>query len=125
MTATEQPVLPERRADSIAIVTLVQLVHDDVKLLRGELTAVDSKLDAHMTDETLTLAEEIVKLMGRAFPDGDPDGHKRAHEAMIKKAEDSAAFWKQMRTKLSEWGLVGFCGWLLYAAWDAVLRGHK
>ncbi|MBF8177800.1 hypothetical protein [Herminiimonas contaminans] len=39
------------------------------------------------------------------FPDGDPDGHRRFHESMIRKAEAREKFWNDMRAKLIERGV--------------------
>ncbi len=76
------------------MVALVTELHKDVK-------ALDSKLDIHMLNETHELAAEIAKLMAAAFPEGDPNGHKAAHVAWIRKEEDRAEFWKKMRYELA------------------------
>jgi hypothetical protein len=99
----------ERRKDATSVlVVMVQQIHDNV-------TALDSKL----TDGMKTLRED-------AFPEGDADGHRRHHEAVIKEAEDRAKFWQTMRIKLAEWGLIGFAAWAIYSLWQSFLQGpHK
>lgn len=41
----------------------------------------------------------------RAFPGGDPEGHRRAHEQMIEQAAARTRFWMDMRGKLLEKGI--------------------
>ena len=107
----------DRRSSSeSAIITLITEVHTDIKELR-------STLATHMRDETHELAAEVAKLMTLAFPEGDPTGHRKYHEASIAKAESSAAFWKKMQFELSRAGLLGFLGWAAFALWKSFLLG--
>ena len=125
--------LPERRAETAVLLTMVQTIHDnlgslhsDVRTLNSDVNGLNGRLSAHMLDETHDLAEEVSKLMVSAFPDGDPDGHRRHHEAVLAKAEARAAFWKKMFFELCKYGLIGFMGWLALTAWNAFLQGpHK
>ena len=97
-----------RKEPASALVMMVEKIHDNV-------IAIDQKL-------AIGLAEIRVE----AFPEGDADGHRRHHEAIIKAAEDRAKFWQTMRIELSKWGLIGFAGWAVYALWNSLLQGpHK
>lgn len=117
---------PERRAETSALLALLQTVHDDVKKLQQNNVDLDHKLTQHMTEETMELAAEITKLMADAFPEGDPKGHRKHHEAVIAKAEARAAFWKKILEELSKYGLLGFLGWLVTLAWSGFIQGpHK
>ena len=120
---TETQTIDRRVSDNSAILVLVQQISTNVGNLEVKVDKFDTRLSQHMHDETLELAEAIVKLMLRAFPEGDPDGHKRHHEAVIKAAEEKAEFWKSMRKKVTEWGLVGVLGWAAFALWAAFLKG--
>ena len=104
----------ERRANDSLVVILMQEVHH-------KIDAMDAKLTQHITDETLILAEEISALMIKAFPQGDPDGHRVYHEASIKAAGDRAEFWKQMRMEISKWGLIGMLGWGITLIWKRLV----
>ena len=48
----------------------------------------------HIDDET--------SLCRAAFPNGDADGHRRAHEARIKEAEERAELYRRLRIKAGE-----------------------
>lgn len=112
--------IERRKTDQMQVILqLVQQIHDNQ-------IAMDAKLTKHMTEETKELAEAIKKLMDDSFPDGDPSGHRRAHEVRIKREEERAEFWKKMRLELGKWGLLGLVGWLVVVAWQAFLQGpHK
>jgi hypothetical protein len=111
----------DRRAmtEQQTMLMLIQQTHDSV-------TAMDGRLTQHMLNETQELAAAMVKATNAAFPAGDPDGHRRHHEAVIAKAEARAKFWQTMVIELSKWGLIGLAGWAVIALWQSFLAGpHK
>ena len=112
-----EPISQDRRDDA-AVLMLMTEMHKDVR----DLT---KKLEVHMTEETHDLAAEVSKLMSEAFPEGDPKGHRRHHELVIRQAEKRAAFWTDMAASVSKWGLIGFLGWMLFTLWKAFLLGPK
>lgn len=89
-----------------AVIVLLQSICDEQKDLK-------KVLKNHIETEPEEWAATLKVLMEDAFPAGDPDGHRRFHEASIKKAEDSAAFWHDMRKSAAKWGLAGFAFWAL------------
>lgn len=113
------PVNVERRiSDLTAVLGIVTQVHT-------RLEQIDDKLTQHVHNETTELANEIARVLLRAFPGGDADGHRRHHELAIQKAEASTKFWQTMSTEISKWGLLGFLGWAGFALWKAFLAGPK
>lgn len=110
----------DRRAtpDESALMFLLHRVHDAVEKM-------DHKLTAHIADETEVLAQEIAKHMKIAFPEGDPEGHRRHHEAIIRKAERRADFWDSMAKEIGKWGLIGFLGWVVVSLWRHGLENLK
>ena len=116
---TEMEIHPAiERRDQGVILLLMQQVHDKIE-------AMDAKLTKHITDETLTLAEEIANLMNKAFPAADPSGHRQYHEAQMQAQKDRADFWKKMLFEVSKYGLFGVVSWLAFVAWAAFLKGPK
>lgn len=115
---TEVQVIERRHNNNTELLELVKIIHENQ-------IEMDRKLTDHMQNETAELAEAITQLMAQAFPAGDPQGHRAHHELVIKKAEESAAFWKTMRVELAKWGLLGFAGWAIYALWNAFLQGPQ
>lgn len=101
------------------VLELVRQIHDNQ-------LGLDKKLTQHMMEEPIRLGEEIAKLYTNCFPNGDAQGHKKAHDAWIQQAEESRDFWRTMRKELGKWGLIGFLGWAVWALWSAFLQGpHK
>lgn len=105
MRSTDQP--GERRASDPVL-----------NAVKGLQRSVDQK-----HDESACQMEVINQKVDRVlagFPDGDPDGHRRFHEALIRKAEAREKFWNDMRAKLIERGvwatLLALGGAVLFAA---------
>jgi len=108
----------DRRKDSLMSVLL-----ELVKQINTSQKELDKKLTRHMTDETDELALAITKLMKEAFPEGDPDGHRRHHELVIQRAEEKAKFWQEMRVAGAKWAGLGILSFLVAAAWSQFLKG--
>lgn len=106
----------DRRKDSPmpVLLELVKQVHASQK-------ALDKRLAHHMNMETGELAEAIAKLMKDAFPEGDPDGHRRHHELVIQREEERAQFWREMRVAAGKWAGLGLLGLLLTLLWTGAL----
>ena len=91
------------------------------------IEGVQESFSQHTADEASemrSLSAAVAKFSD-AFPKGDTTGHRMYHEATINKLERRAAFWDTMYKELAKYGLIGFCGWAIYALWDALLRGHR
>ena len=82
-------------------------------------------INAHMVQQSKDQKAELEAAMIRAFPDGDPEGHRRHHEAVIRAAEARAEFWSKMRFELIRWGLFGFLGWAAVQLWLGFINGPK
>ena len=102
--------ITERRKNDSEVVEMVREMFVEVRQMREELRS-------HISDEAIVLRH--------AFPQSDPDGHRRAHEAWIKKAENQAKFWETLYTTLRIGGVVAVIGFLLTAGWVAFLKGPK
>ena len=97
-----------------------------VKTIQSDVNSMRETLKTHIETEPKEWASVLAELMQKSFPEGDPEGHRRFHEASIKKAEDSAVFWGKMRYEITRYGVFGFLGWASYQLWLAFLHGpHK
>lgn len=106
----------------MAVLDYIKELSQNIHALSDDLKKLDQKFDKHVT----TQSNDLKTAMDNAFPEGDASGHRRHHEALIKAAEERAKFWGTMRTEIAKWGLIGFLGWVLYAAWTTFLQGpHK
>lgn len=66
------------------------------------------------------LNELIVRVDGlyHAFPDEDPSGHRRYHDAIVEKMEARAEFYQKLRIELASKGLWALAGLLIVALWS-------
>ena len=103
-------------ADRSALMLLVQTIHTDVRSMREDLAT-------HISNEPEDWARVVRKISEDAFPDGDADGHRKAHEAQMNAIIARAEFWKKMVFEITKYGLIGLLGWLAFHAWMAFLQG--
>lgn len=96
-----------------------------IESLMGRIDSLDTKLTKHMEEEPAEIKKVLAEAFQSSFPEGDTDGHRRAHEAWIKREEDRAEFWGKMKVALAQYGLLGFAGWAIYYLWRAFLEGPK
>lgn len=109
---------PERRADP--------LTHDRVALMIEE--AIEervSKMEDRMVAHIDVKFAQMHRLIADAFPNGDPHGHRMAHEKAIRDAEGWSAIKRELITKVATGGVWVAMGWLLLAAWQAFKEGVK
>lgn len=89
--------------------------------LADAIAALDERFSAHAAAE-----EAALHRLMNAFPEGDVDGHRRAHEAMIEAAREQAEFWRDLKqdvAKRSLWGLIRLIGWLVAVGGVAYVAG--
>lgn len=146
LPSVEQRQIPARRATD----TNLEIIAHKTTRLASEFTefkqdmhkAID-RIEAAMRYNHATLTESIqrttkkfeeldervattiTEAVAESVPDGDVEGHRRHHMALIKKAEENAEFWSKMRIELGKAGLLGFLSWAAYALWQAFVMGIK
>ncbi len=110
----------ERRREQDMLFDLLAQQNQKLDDLNEAVRDTANELRAHADGETARIAA-----IAAGFPDGDPDGHRRYHEAEIKRIERRADFWQKMRLELAKWGLIGFLGWAAVALWQQALKGPQ
>ncbi|WP_175982547.1 hypothetical protein [Caballeronia zhejiangensis] len=95
-------------------------VADALNKLRDEIGQrhVENTSSIEVIEKDLKVVIERVDDLTKGFPDGDPEGHRRAHEVLIRKAEARAKFYEDLRAKLVERGLLALLGLLGVALWQ-------
>lgn len=90
--------------------------------------ALDLRIKQHLADYearlTQILKQELTEATSRfalAFPEGDPDGHRRYHETQIAYMQSRIKFWEELRNKT----LIGIVWMFLLAAGGAALEYAK
>lgn len=110
----------ERRREQNIVLDLLAQQNDKLDKLTDVVRDTANELRAHAEGETARIAA-----VAAGFPDSDPAGHRRYHEAEIKRIERRADFWGKLRLELAKYGLLGFLGWALVALWQQALKGPQ
>lgn len=100
--------------------------------------AIEDKVAAHAaasTERHDTLMEkiadnnsalsEIHALFHAAFPEGNAEHHRVAHESWIEKDKADKEFWVKLKQHVVNWATVAIIGWGSMAIWIAFLQGPK
>jgi hypothetical protein len=67
--------------------------------------------------------QEIHKLFKAAFPEGDAESHRKAHERWIEKDKADREFWIKLKGDAIRWAFIAVAGWAGLALWSAFLKG--
>lgn len=93
--------------------------HDD---LGKRFDAMQQSTSALLFENNKTTSE-IHKLFKAAFPDGDSEAHRKAHERWIEKDKADREFWTKFKADAIRWALFAAAGWAGIALWGAFLKG--
>lgn len=82
-------------------------VVEAIDALRGEIGArhAENTSTLEVVEVKVNVLIERVDDLARGFPNDDPDGHRRAHEALIRKAEARARLYEKLLEELAKKGL--------------------
>lgn len=85
-------------------------VIDAIDRLRDDMNNrhVENGSTLEVLEKDLKVVIDRVDDLAKGFPDGDPEGHRRAHEALIKRAEERAALYRALREELVKRGVLAF-----------------
>ena len=120
------PELSRRQVDQLTyelIAHKVTRIANDLDKITVAVTALETTFTTHAAGLIVERETIISDILAKSFPDGDPDGHRRYHEASIRKAEASAKMWSDIQVSTAKWGIAGALGWVVYALWQAFLQG--
>lgn len=92
-----------------------------LQLLKNLQDGID-ELKQSFAEHTVQQRADLERVVKQGFPDGDPDGHRRYHEAEIKAAEERAKFWAQMRIEGAKWAGLGALAFAASAAWHEFIK---
>ena len=100
-----QVIVDRRKPDSqieflTSILQSVQRLNDKIEAMqdvRNDLRDIKRTLTEHIDEEN--------NMCKAAFPDGDPDDHRKFHEALIRKADNERELILEAKKKMLGWGL--------------------
>lgn len=135
---------PERRvefaADDAETFNLIMdtrvAVEEHKKEMQQQFANMRKELDSHATrveklsESTLTVIEkqnvlirDIKEAFTKAFPEGDAESHRRAHEAWLDKDRADKEFWIKLKQNTINWVVIAILSWVGLVLWGAFVQG--
>jgi hypothetical protein len=99
-----------------------QASHQRHKELTERIDAM-SQSTMNVIHEINQTAKETHALFKRSIPNEDPEGHRRAHEAWIKKSDQEEKFWLDLKKNVVNWIAIAVVSWIGLVLWAAFLKG--
>ena len=90
--------------------------------LGARFDAMQQSTSALLFENNRTTSE-IHKLFKAAFPDGDAESHRKAHEHWIEKDKQDKEFWLDIKKKAVGAAVTAVLLWAGIALWTAFLKG--
>ena len=60
---------------------------------------IDERIESALLKHEHRMKQMVSDLFEKAFPDGDPEGHRRYHETQIRYMEEKVKLWQDIRSK--------------------------
>ena len=135
---------PERRVEFAAtdtetfnlIMDTRVAVEEHKKEMQQQFADMRKELDSHATrveklsESTLTVIEkqnvlirDIKEAFTKAFPEGDAESHRKAHEAWIEKDKADREFWLKLKQNTINWIVIAILSWVGLVLWGAFVHG--
>ena len=115
-----------------------QAVEEHKEEMNRQFVSIQRELDLHATrverlsESTLSVVEKqntlIKSLQGtivKAFPDGDPETHRRLHEEWSDKDKAEREMWAKLKQNTINWGVIAILSWVGLVVWGAFVQGPK
>ena len=94
-----------------SIESIAETLHD----IYTNTQHTDRRVNDIMVSMGAYIAKQEVYMKG--FPNDDPHGHRKAHEAMIDAAQRRARFYDLMITEVSKYSILGVVSGIAMAIW--------
>lgn len=135
---------PERRvefaaadAETFNLITDTRVaVEEHKKEMQQQFKEMKEELDNHahrvekLSESTLsmlqkqnTLIKELKDAFVKAFPDGDAESHRKAHEEWIEKDRADKEFWIKLKQNTINWVVIAILSWVGLVLWGAFVQG--
>ena len=111
-------------------------VEEHKQEMQRQFQGIKEELDLHanrvekLSESTLTVIEkqnllirEIKDAFTKAFPEGDAESHRKAHEAWIEKDKADREFWLKLKQNTINWIVIAILSWVGLVVWGAFVHG--
>lgn len=135
---------PERRAEFATteaetfnlIMDTRVVVEEHKKEMHQQFKEMREELDNHahrvekLSESTLSVIEkqnalikELKDAFVKAFPEGDAESHRKAHEEWIEKDRADKEFWIKLKQNTINWVVIAILSWVGLVLWGAFIQG--
>lgn len=135
---------PERRVEFAAadeetfnlIMDTRVVVEEHKKEMQQQFKEMREELDNHahrvekLSESTLSVIEkqnalikELKDAFVKAFPEGDAESHRKAHEEWIEKDRADKEFWIKLKQNTINWVVIAILSWVGLVLWGAFIQG--
>ena len=135
---------PERRAEFATteaetfnlIMDTRVVVEEHKKEMQQQFKEMREELDNHahrvekLSESTLSVIEkqnalikELKDAFVKAFPEGDAESHRKAHEEWIEKDRADKEFWIKLKQNTINWVVIAILSWVGLVLWGAFIQG--
>lgn len=135
---------PERRVEFAAadaetfnlIMDTRVAVEEHKKEMQQQFKEMKEELDNHahrvekLSESTLSVIEkqnalikELKDAFVKAFPEGDAESHRKAHEEWIEKDRADKEFWIKLKQNTINWVVIAILSWVGLVLWGAFIQG--
>lgn len=113
----------------VAVEEHKQEMHKQFQDIKEELDHHANRVEK-LSESTLTVIEkqnslikEIRDAFTKAFPEGDAESHRKAHEAWIEKDKADQEFWLKLKQNTINWIVIAILSWVGLVVWGAFVQG--
>lgn len=120
------------------IIDTRQAVEEHKQEMQQQFRELKNELDNHATrverlsESTLTVIEkqnilirDLKDAFNKAFPDGDAESHRRAHEDWLEKDKADREMWAKLKQNTINWVVIALLSWVGLVLWGAFVQGPK
>lgn len=120
------------------IVETRKAVEDHKEEMQAQFRDMKAELDSHahrvetLSASTLSVIEkqnvlirELKEAFIKAFPDGDAESHRRAHEEWMEKDKADRELWTKLKQNTINWVVIAILSWIGLVLWGAFVQGPK
>lgn len=108
--------MPDQEPNSALVYEMIAQ-HNEVII---EMKGMVADLIKEMRDQKNN-HEDCKDKLNKAVPNGDYEGHRRYHEAVIERMEARAAIWKDVQKSVAKWGVIGLLTFMATALWHETI----
>lgn len=120
------------------IIDTRQAVEEHKQEMQLQFKEMKEELETHayrvekLSESTLSVIEkqnglikDLKEAFTKAFPEGDAESHRRAHEMWIEKDKADREMWIKLKQNTINWVVIAVLSWAGFAMWAAFLQGPK